>query len=480
MSKSVVSESDRLPPHDCAAEQGVLGCILLDSTNVMPKCIETIGSRLETFYDLRNQEIYRVMTEMYDAQESIDTITLNAWLGFQGLTENTGGVAYLAGLSELVPSAANVDHYLGIITAHYKARKLIALGTEVVSRAFDASGDADELISRASTQILQLAQDSVPRDEEASAAELVPIAQAQIEAWLQSEGTVTGVRSGLTDLDRMTTGFQPGEMILIAGRPGSGKTSVAMNIVDHAAVEQGIPVGVFSLEMTRTQLMVRMICSRARVNVRNIKAGMVSHGDFSRMTHASIQLSHSKIHINDQGGLSIGGLRARARRMHQQYGIGLFVIDYLQLMSSERRKNDNREQEVAAISGGVKGLAKDLGVPVIALSQLNRVIERDKVRRPRMSDLRESGSLENDSDFVGILWCPANDDDDEPPDQEAVRVNLEVCKQRNGPTGTVPLTFLRSYTRFESAARVEHDGSYPNTQQEPVPQEPDAQPGLPI
>jgi replicative DNA helicase len=319
---------------------------------------------------------------------------------------------------------------------------------------------------------MDLAQDSEAKDEESTVQELIPIAIDQIETWHSAQGVISGVSTGFTDLDKMTTGFHEGEMIVIAGRPSLGKTSLAMNIAEHVAVDQGFPVGVFSLEMTKLSLMVRMICSRARVNVRNIQQGFLSHYDFPKLTIAAGRLNHANIYINDQSGLSILGLRTRARRMHQQHGIRLLVIDYLQLMSAERSKNDSREQEVSFISKGVKGIAKELGIPVIAISQLNRGIEKDKERRPRMSDLRESGSLEQDADFVGILWKPARDSDEE--DRDAVAVNLEICKQRNGPTGTVPLTFLRQFTRFESACKVDtsDDSGYhaPYSDQEPTPE----------
>lgn len=445
---------DRLPPHDEEAERAVLGCVMLDGAKVMPDCIQSIGPALEIFYSEGHRALYRCMVEMYDAQEPIDLVTLRNWLEFQSLLDQVGGLNYLAGLADTVPSASNLAYYLEILHEKYKARRLIYLCTEKVSSAYDNTDTPDELISRAATEILGLAEDSTPKTEEATMHSLIPEALSQIEAWHLSQGAITGIATGFVDLDKMTTGFHPGEMVVIAGRPGLGKTSLAMNIADHAAVERGIAVGVFSLEMTKASLVVRMICARARVNARRIQSGYLSDSDFPKLTAAAGRLNASKIVINDQAGLSILGLRTRARRMVQQHGIGLLVIDYLQLMSAERSKNDSREQEVSFISKGVKSLAKELGIPIIALSQLNRGIEKDKERRPRMSDLRESGSLEQDADFVGILWKPSARDTDE-EDRDCIPVNLEVCKQRNGPTGTVPLTFMRTYTRFESAAKVD-------------------------
>lgn len=443
---------DRLPPHDQEAERAVLGCVLLDWQMVIPICVQKIGARQDFFYDLRHQTIYRIMVEMYDAQEAIDLVTLRSWLEFQNELESVGGLSYITKLTEAVPSAANITYYLDILSEKVGSRRLIRLCTTQVSRAYDNAAPSEDLISEAATEMLGLADAGAPTDEESSVHDLLPHALDQIETWQTSQGVLTGIGTGFSDLDKMTTGLHPGEMIVIAGRPSLGKTSIAMNIADHVAAELGLAVGVFSLEMTKSSLVVRMLCSRARVNVRNIQSGFLSERDMQRLTTSAARLHSSKIFINDQSGLSILGLRTRARRMKQQHGIRLLVIDYLQLMSADRNRNDSREQEVSAISKGVKRLAKDLEIPVIALSQLNRGIEKEKERRPRMSDLRESGSLEQDADFVGILWKPAREDDD--ADADAIPVNLEVCKQRNGPTGTVPLTFLRCFTRFESAAKV--------------------------
>ena len=419
----------------------------------MPECIQRIGSNLELFYDLRHQRIYQIMVQMYDAQEAIDLVTLSSWLGFQCALQDAGGDSYLITLPEAAPSAANISYYLGILEEKYRYRRLIQLGTEQVSGVYDQTGSAQDLIEKAATDILGLCEDLTPKDTESTVSELIPAAQEQIEHWHQHQGVITGVATGFPDLDKMTTGFHPGDMVIIAGRPSLGKTSLAMNIVDHVAVEQGMPVGVFSLEMTKASLTLRLLCSRARVNLRNIQGGFLSHHDFDRLTEAAGKLHHANIYINDQSGMSILALRTRARRMAQQYGIRLLVVDYLQLMHAERNRNDSREHEVSLISGGLKHIAKELGIPVIAVSQLNRAVEQTKDRRPNLSSLRESGSLEQDADLVAVLWRPAKDDDDNSR-KDAIPVNLEIMKQRNGPTGTVPLCFLRGFTRFESAASV--------------------------
>ena len=245
-------------------------------------------------------------------------------------------------------------------------------------------------------------------------------------------------------------------MIVIAARPSLGKTSLAMNIADYVTVDKKLPVGVFSLEMTAESLVLRMLCSRARVNLRNVREGFLLERDFPLLTNAADKLSNSPLFIDDTAGLSILQLRARARRMQQQYGIKLFVVDYLQLLHSTARRAENRQQEIADISNGVKSLAKELNVPVIVLSQLNRELEREKNRKPRLSDLRESGAIEQDADVVGLLYKPSSDDEEAVAgvEDEALAVNLLIAKQRNGPTGDINLTFLKSYTRFESAAKV--------------------------
>jgi replicative DNA helicase len=261
----------------------------------------------------------------------------------------------------------------------------------------------------------------------------------------------------------MTTGFHGGEMIVIAARPSVGKTSLAMNIAEHVSIDQQLPVGVFSLEMTAQSLVLRMLCSRSRVNLRNVREGFLAERDFPKLTGAAGKLANAPLFIDDSSGLSILQFRAKARRMFQHYGIKLFVLDYLQLLHSTSRKADNRQQEISDISNGIKALSKELDVPIIVLSQLNREVEREKGRPPRMSDLRESGAIEQDADLVGLLYRPVKEGDDEGAGDpaEAYPVNLLIAKQRNGPAGEdIHLTFLKSYTRFESAAKI-HDEDVP-------------------
>jgi len=292
--------------------------------------------------------------------------------------------------------------------------------------------------------------------------DLVKRAINQIEDFHQRQGMLTGVGTGFPDLDKMTSGLHPGEMIVIAARPSMGKTSLAMNIAEHVAVDQRLPVGVFSLEMTAESLVLRMLCSRSRVNLRNVRDGFLAERDFPKLTGSAGKLANAPLFIDDSSGLSILQLRAKARRMAQQHGVKLFVIDYLQLLHSTARRAENRQQEIADISNGIKSLAKELSVPVIVLSQLNRELEkRGPGMRPQLSDLRESGAIEQDADLVGLLYREkeAKEAEENEPDfaQEALPVTLYIAKQRNGPTGDVNLTFLKSFTRFESAAKVSDD-----------------------
>jgi replicative DNA helicase len=446
---------DRLPPHSPEAEQGVLGCVLLSPNDCMGECIGRFKEGAEVFYDLRHQTIFSALIQMYDAREAIDVITLQQQLKNKQLLEEVGGIAYLAGLPDTVPSAANLSYYLDIVVEKYLLRKMIHTCTEVVGRVYDYEGEVDALLDEVERDILRISESRV-QTQTTTIKDLVKKAITTIEDFHQRQGMLTGVGTGFTDLDKMTSGLHGGEMVVIAARPSVGKTSLAMNIAEHVAIEQRLPVGVFSLEMTSESLVLRMLCSRSRVNLRNVREGFLAERDFPKLTGSAGKLANAPLFIDDSSALSILQLRAKARRMWQQYSIKLFVVDYLQLLHSTARRAENRQQEIADISSGIKSLAKELSVPVIVLSQLNRELEREKNRKPRLSDLRESGAIEQDADVVGLLYKPSSDDEESgsAAEEDAVPMNLLIAKQRNGPTGDVNLTFLKSYTRFESAAKV--------------------------
>ena len=447
---------DRLPPHSIEAEQGVLGCVLLSPHDCLGICIEKFKSGSEVFYDLRHRHIYELLVEMYDHKEAIDLLTVQQRLKDKNQLEAVGGLVYLAGLPDQVPSAANLSYYADIVREKHLLRRMIQTCSAVVGRVYEYEGEVDALMDEVERDVLRISEERVEVST-LTIKELVKKAIGRIEEFHQRQGMLTGLATGFPDLDKMTSGLHPGEMIVIAARPSMGKTSLAMNIAEHVALEERLPVGVFSLEMTAESLVLRMLCSRSRVNLRSIRDGFLAERDFPKLTGSAGKLAGAPLFIDDTPGLSILQLRAKARRMAQQYGAKLFVIDYLQLLHSTSRRAENRQQEIADISNGIKALAKELEVPVIVLSQLNRELEKEKNRKPRLSDLRESGAIEQDADLVALLYKPNSGDDEEGPsgpDQEAMPVNLLIAKQRNGPTGDVALTFLKAYTRFESAAKV--------------------------
>ena len=437
---------------------GVLGCVLLSPNECMGECIEKLkDDGMEAFYDLRHQTIYETLATMYDAKDAIDIITVQQRLKNNQLLDQVGGIAYLSQLQDSVPSAANLSYYIEHVREKFLLRKMIRTCTEVVGRVYDYEGEVDALLDEVERDVLRISE-SRAQASVLGVKDLVNKAIGTIENFFSRKGTLTGLATGFTDLDRMTDGLHGSEMIVIAARPSMGKTSLAMNIVEHVVLEDKLPVAVFSLEMSAEALVMRMMCSIARVNLRSIREGFMSESDFPKLTSAAGRLANAKLFIDDSAALSILQLRARARRLAQQHGVKLFVVDYLQLLhSTARRSQENRQQEIADISSGIKALAKELKVPVLVLSQLNRELERDKSRKPRLSDLRESGSIEQDADLVGLLYKPnSGEDEDSTTTEEAdgVPVNLLIAKQRNGPTGDVSLTFLKPYTRFESAAKV--------------------------
>lgn len=461
--------SDRLPPHSIEAEQGVLGCILLDPVVCIPQAIESLRRGSETFYDIRHQAMYDVLIEMHDKQERIDPIVLQQYLRDRNQLEALGGMPYIAGLMNAAPSAASLEYYLPIVREKYVLRRMIQACTGAVAKVYDHQGEVEPLLDELETDILKISEERVTVESK-TIKDLVHNAINTLEDLHQRQGKLTGIGTGFPDLDKMTSGLHGGDMVVIAARPSMGKTSLAMNIAEHVSIDEKQPVGVFSLEMSAESLVMRMVCSRARVNLRSVKDGFLAERDFPKLTSAAGKLANANLFIDDSAGLSILQLRAKARRMFQQYGIKLFVVDYLQLLHSTSTKADNRQQEIAQISSGIKALAKELNVPVIVLAQLNRDLERDKARKPRLSDLRESGAIEQDADLVGLLYKAEREESegDDDQDNEAIGINLLIAKQRNGPTGDVKLTFLKSYTRFESTSRVS-DSETPSNWHERLP-----------
>jgi len=448
---------DRLPPNSPEAESGVLGCILLSPNECMGQCIEKLKAVGEEFYDLRHQTIFKVFLELYEERIPIDVITLQQRLKDKKLLEQVGGIGYLAGLPDAVPSAANLSYYLDFVYEKYLLRRLIYTCTDTVGKVYEYEGEVSELMDEVERDILRIGESRV-------STQLMPIkeltdrALQNFDRAAKGEKEVMGLRTGFTDLDILTQGLRPGQVFVIAARPGIGKTSFAMNICEYVCCDLREAVCMFSLEMTADELTERAISSRARVNLRSLRRGFLAEREMPMLTTAASRIASSPLYIDDSSGLSILQLRAKARRYYQQYGLKLICIDYLQLLNATggSRRPENRQQEISDISAGIKNLAKELKIPVIILSQLNRNVERDKNRKPQLSDLRESGAIEQDADIVGLLYKVGGQDDDEWAPTESI--NLLIAKQRSGQSGVdVNLTFLKTYTRFEAASRVSDD-----------------------
>lgn len=457
---------DRLPPHSPEAEQFVLGSILVNCDVAIPNAITVIKDGAKEFYDLRHQTMYQLALEMWDRKLQVQVLSLFQYLKDRQLADEIGGHAYLSEVSDVVTSVQQTEQYANVVHEKYLLRRMISACTDAVGRIYNFEGEPNQIIDETERSILDVRR-SQTSEETPSITVLISNNIETIEKYHERKGSVMGLPTGFVDLDKMTCGLQPGEMIVIAARPSMGKTSLAMNIAEHITVDQKEPVSVFSLEMRAEALSLRMLCSRARVNIRSVREGFLAERDFPKLTNSASKISNAPLYIDDCPDKSLMRIRTMARRHHQVYGIKLIVIDYMQLMHDPSRRYGNREQEIAGISGGVKSIAQELNIPVIVLSQLNREFERDKSRRPRLSDLRESGAIEQDADFVGLLYKPKADDDENHcgVEEDAIPINLLIAKQRNGPAPCdIHLTFLKSFTRFESAAKV-CDDDVPNDAQ---------------
>ena len=422
---------DRLPPYSTESEQAILGCLLTDAKIAYPACLERIGANVEYFYDLKHRTLYETISRMIDEHSPVSVLSVYEQLKLSGKLDECGSLEYLVLLPEKCASPAGVDFFARIVQDLGRKRQVIALATDAASRAFDLRTDPAQIIADASRGLSGISR------AEATAtppiAELIRQAIDEIETCHQQQGKLPGLSTGYPDLDKKLNGLHDGEMIVIAARPSMGKTSLAMNIAEHVAVDQGVPVGVFSLEMTAGALITRMLCSRARINLRAVSDGFMTERDFPKIVSAAGKIKNAVLTIDDGSGLSIHEINARAEGMAEKFGIKLLVIDYLQLISGGARKTDNRQSEVSEISRGCKAIAKQLGIPVIVLSQLNREMEKDKNRRPRLSDLRESGAIEQDADVVAFLWRPGEKkqkDDDGEDDGSSLELKLLLISKQ--------------------------------------------------
>ena len=443
---------NRALPASPEAERGVLGSILLAPHEVLDECIEKIDR--DHFYNPAHALIYDALVELKEGNAPIDLITVTQAIKDKKLMDQIGGPAYLTEIATCVPSAANAGFYLKILKAKHTLRRLIAVCTDCTARSYEEQDDVAALLDQAEQEIFAISGQQFNAKVETMQV-LAMRAMDTIEKIFENKGQLTGLPTGFAELDKLTNGLHGGEMVVVAARPGMGKTALAMNIAEHVATKGKKAVAVFSLEMNTQQLVQRLLCSCARVDLQNTRGGFLSADrDFPRLTHAASVLAESRIYIDDTPGLAILELRAKARRLKSQYDVDLIVIDYLQLLrSTTRRAQDNRQLEITEISSGIKALAKELDLPIIVLAQLNRQPEARSGGEPRLSDLRESGSIEQDADVVGLLVRKEfYADADEEREQFEGKAELIIAKQRNGPTGKIPLTFLKEYTRFEDRA----------------------------
>ena len=442
----------RTPPHSVEAEQGVLGSMLISPRETIAECVEKINE--DYFYVPAHRTVYEVLVEVWNAGQAIDLITFTQVLRDRNLLDSVGGAAFVTNLFTFVPTAANVQYYLEIVRDKYILRQIISAATESVRRAYEEQDEVESLLDEVEQKIFEVGEDRF-KGQMLSMKDHAMQAIETIEKLYERKGSITGISTGFVEFDRMTSGLHPSEMVVIAARPSMGKTALAMNIAEYVAISEKLPVGVFSLEMSSQQLVQRLLCSRARVNLQRVRDGFLGERDFPSLTAAASKLAEAKMFIDDSASLSVLELRAKARRLKAQQDVQLLIIDYLQLLrSTSRRAQDNRQLEISEISAGLKALAKELKIPVIVVAQLNRQPEQRSGGKPRLSDLRESGSIEQDADLVGLLVRPEMyEEDEEARVEKAGEAELIIAKQRNGPVGEIPLTFLKEYTRFETRAR---------------------------
>jgi replicative DNA helicase len=442
---------DRLPPQSIEAEQSVLGALLIDKDAVI-EVAELLQA--EDFYRQSHGTIYAAVIDLYERREPVDIVTVSEVLERQGRLEEVGGAAYLTSLINLTPTAVNAVHYARIVERKGVLRNLISAAGRIAGLGYEEEGDIGEVIDQAESELFAVSEKRVESGF-SSLDTLLHGAWDRLDYLSQHKGEISGIRTGFADLDTMTTGLQKSDLVLVAARPSIGKTSLALNFAEFAAVNQGKTVGVFSLEMSKEQLVLRLLSSVSGVDSHLLRTGFLEEIHFARLAPAMSKLAEAPVYIDDTPNISAMELRTKARRLQAESGLDLIIVDYLQLMQSSIRSRDaNRVQEVSDISRSLKGLARELNVPVVALSQLSRQTETREKGEPRLSDLRESGALEQDSDLVIFLWREKERGAEDDHDGELI--NLRLAKHRNGPTGEVKLWFKKRQTRFVSYAEEDH------------------------
>jgi len=426
---------ERVPPQNIEAEEAVIGSMLIEQ-NAVITALEIL--KPEDFYKENHRIIFNQIAEMADKLEAVDLVTLAENLKSAGQLEKIGGAAELARLANFVPTAANVEYYAKIVAEKAVLRRLIAVSTEIAASAYDSQYEVDEILDKAEETIFQISQGRTTQGY-VHLKDILVETMEKLEYLASHKGNVVGLSSGFSDLDSITSGFQPSDLIILAARPSVGKTSLGLNIARNISIREDCAVAVFSLEMSREQVAQRLLCSESAINSQKLRNGFLSDDEWRRLSIGLGRLGEAKIFIDDTPGISVMELRAKSRRIKAEHGLGLVVVDYLQLMRT--RKQENRQQEISEISRSLKGLARELDVPIIAMSQLSRAVEQRQDRRPMLSDLRESGAIEQDADVVIFLYT-------EPELEQNNLIELIVAKQRNGPTGSAKLFFSREICRF--------------------------------
>ena len=436
---------ERIPPQNLEAEMAVLGCMLIEE-DAIALAIEHLVPT--DFYKEAHKTIFSCIVELYDARKAVDLITLVEKFKNDNVLDAVGGASYLAGLTNVVPTAANVEHYARIVKEKNILRLLITHATQIVTEAYETEEDVISVLDRAERAIFEIAERRMGETGFLPLKELVKDSMEVIDRLHQNKKHVTGVATGFTDFDILTAGLQPSDLIIIAGRPSMGKSSFAINVLEYASVVEKVPVAFFSLEMAKEQLVQRLLCSQARVDAHKVRTGFLSTDDWRALADAAGRLSEVKFFIDDTPGISVLELRAKARRLKAQHDIRLIALDYLQLMRGSYNA-ENRQQEISEISRSLKALARELCVPIVGISQLSRAVESRTDHRPQLSDLRESGAIEQDADVVVLLM---REEYYNPTEQNRGLAEVIVAKQRNGAVGSVKLAFVREYTRFENLA----------------------------
>lgn len=454
ISRDRAIESLKVPPHSIQAEQSVLGGLMLDNERW-----DSVADKVASvdFYRKDHRMIFAAIQDLANKQVPFDVVTISEALTKMDELDDAGGLAYLSVLAKETPSAANIVAYANIVRDRSVLRQLIHIGSDISESAFNTEGlSTSDLLEKAEKSVFEIAEQRQKGQAGFTPIkELLGTAVEKIETLFEQEGNITGEGTGFTDLDEMTSGLQPGDLIIVAGRPSMGKTTIAMNMAENVAIASGKPVAIFSMEMPGDSLAMRMMSSLGRIDQNKVRTGKLDDDEWPRLTSAINLLAETKLFIDDSPGLTPNEVRSRARRLTRDHGqLGLIVLDYLQLMQSPA-SGDNRVAQISDISRGLKTLAKELNVPVVALSQLNRNLEQRPNKRPVMSDLRESGSIEQDADVIMFVYRDEVYNEDSP---DRGLAELIIGKQRNGPIGTVRLTFLGKYTRFENCAHDAYSG----------------------